>query len=142
MKQSIKDLASYFDSELQKTIPVYVLPNGSLLYKNFLIKQLKNQNWGVFNTKNKDLINQYHLKSCALIAANAYHRRLFNKCSEIKELDRNYWSNHINFLISKNNLKSSSDEKYSILITKLEECDYKSSLYKNKISKLFKNTFV
>lgn len=142
MKKTIKDLASYFDSEFELILPIYVLPNGSLLYKNFVIKQLYNKNWGVFNKQNKDLINQYHLKSCALMAANAYNHRFFNKCNEIKELDRKYWSNHINSLISKNNIKSSNEDNYHILLTKLEECDLKANWYKNKISKLFKNTFV
>jgi hypothetical protein len=107
-----------------------------------LVRQLPNQNWGVYNTSNKDLINQYHLKSCALMAANAYHHRFFSKCSEIKELDNSYWSNYTDFMISKNYIKSSNNEQYPILLTKLEECDYRASLYKNRISKLFKNTFV
>lgn len=141
-KNTIKQLASYFDDELQRKLPIYVLPNGALLYKNFLIKQLPNKNWGIFNTENKDMINQYHMRSCALMAANAYHHRYFNKCSEIKDLDNNYWSNHTDLLISKNYLKSSPDDKYPILLTKLEECDYRASLYKHRISKLFKNTFV
>lgn len=141
-KKTIKELAEYFDKELQMKLPIVLLPNGDLVYKNFLIKKLANNNWGVFNSVNKDLKDQYHLKSCALMAAKAYNHKHFNRCNEIKLLDNNYWSNYSDNLIYKNIIKNTSDEKYPIILTRLEESEFQTCKYKIKISKMFKNTFV
>jgi hypothetical protein len=141
-KKHIKELAYYFDTELQKQLPISLLPNGSLVYKDFLVKELQNGNWGLFNIQTKDLINQYYLKSCALIAAKSYSSRQFKKCFEIKELDNGYWSNYSDTLIFKQNLKSVKEDRYAILETRLEESTHQSTVYKHKIYSLFKLTFV
>ena len=140
-KKTIKELAEYFDQELQVKLPVILLPNGNLVYKNYLIKKLAN-NWGVFNVLSNDLKDQYHLKSCALIAAKAYNNKHFNRCNEIKLLDNNYWSNHSDNLIYKNIIKHISDDKYPIMLTRMEESEFQANQYKIKISKMFKYTFV
>ena len=141
-KKTIRELAQYFDQELQTSLPISILPNGALVYKDYLVKQLPNNNWGVFNIMNKDLKDQFHLKSCALIAAKAYTHRYFYKCNEIKDLDNSYWANYSDFVVYKNIINKSSDEQYPILLTRLEESDYRANKVKNKISKLFKHTFV
>lgn len=140
--KTIKELAQYFDQELQTKLPVTILPNGDLMYKNYLVKQLSNQNWGVFNILNKDLREQYHLKSCALMAAKAYNHRQLDKCSEIKSLDNSYWANHSNVLVYKNIINKIDDDQYPIMLTRLEESDFRANRDKHKISKLFKHTFV
>ena len=141
-KKTIRELAQYFDQELQTKLPITILPNGALVYKDYLVKQLPNNNWGVFNIMNKDLKDQFHLKSCALIAAKAYTHRYFYKCNEIKDLDNSYWANYSDFVVYKNIINKSSDEQYPILLTRLEESDYRANKVKNKISKLFKHPFV
>lgn len=138
----IKELATYFDQELQRKIPITVLPTGGLVYKNFLVKQLTNGNWGVFNIDNKDLINQYYLKSCALMSAKFYNNKQYNSCSEIKELDNGYWSNFCDTLIFTNNIKTVAEDKYLILLTRLEESNYQTDYFKERISVLFKLAFV
>ena len=138
----IKELATYFDQELQRKIPITVLPTGGLVYKNFLVKQLTNGNWGVFNIDNKDLINQYYLKSCALMSAKFYNNKQYNSCSEIKELDNGYWSNFRDTLIFTNNIKTVAEDKYLILLTRLEESNYQTDYFKERISVLFKLAFV
>ena len=141
-KKTIRELAQYFDQELQTSLPISILPNGALVYKDYLVKQLPNNNWGIFNIMNKDLKDQYHLKVCALIAAKAYTHRYFHKCIEIKDLDNNYWANYSDFVVYKNIINKSTDDQYPILLTRLEESDYRANKVKNKISKLFKHTFV
>ena len=140
--KTIKELAYYFDQEFQKRLSVIALPDGGLLYKDFLIKRLPNENWGVYNTNNKDLVNQYYLKSCALLAAKFYSHRQFNQCSEVKILDNGYWSNHTDMLIFKNMLTDVTDDKYHILMTRYDESNTKSVMYRSRISKLFKHTFI
>ena len=141
--KTIKELASYFDKELQTKLPISVLPDGSLVYKNFLVRQLDNENWGVFNIESRDLVNQYYLKSCALVAAKAYNYKHFNKYFEIENLDKKYQTNYHNFLVLKNNIKSVSDsEKYHVMLTRLEESSQQAYYYKQLISRLLRRTFV
>lgn len=142
LKRTIKELANYFDQELHQILPLKVLANGSLIYKNHFVKKLHNNNWGVFNVLSNDLKEQYHLKSCAVMAAKAFNNKNYNRCNELKLLDNNYWSNYNNSLLYKNILPSVSDEKYQIILTKLEESIYQVDTSKNKIYKMFKHTFI
>lgn len=141
-KKTIKELAQYFDQELQTLLPISVLPNGALVYKDYLVKQLPNDNWGVINVSSKELKEKFHLKSCALIAAKAYTHKHFNKGIEIKELDNNYWVNHLDVTLYKNIINKANAEQYPILLTRLEESDYRTNKFKNNIYKLFTQAFV
>lgn len=142
-KTVIKEIASYFDQELQTTLPLSILPDGSLVYKNFLVKQLDNMNWGMYNISSKDLINQYHLKSSALIASKAYNHRHYEKYYEINNLDRKYAMLSNDTAIFKNNIDLVTDtEKYEILLTKLEESTTQFHYYQTLILRLFRQTFI
>ena len=55
--KALKELAGHFDKELQAHLPVTVLPNGVIVYKDFYVKQLSNSNWGLFRITTKELIN-------------------------------------------------------------------------------------
>jgi hypothetical protein len=137
----ISELAKYFDQELQRTLPIVILPNGSLGYHNFLIKKLPSNRWGVFNVKSKELINEYYLKSCALMSAKFYNHYQFNLCHEVKDLDNKYWSHYSDNLVFKMNIENAPDEKYAILEARLSESSHKSAHYQKRISQLFKTTF-
>lgn len=141
-RQKINELAKYFDNELEMYLPVLVLPDGSLFHKNYIIKLLNNKNWGLFNSKNGDLIEQYFMKSCALIAANAYANIDLSKFNLTKQLDSQYWSNYFDISVYEKNIKSEKDyEKYLILLDKLENSIVGAQVYKDKIAKSFKHTF-
>lgn len=137
----ISELAKYFDQELQKTLPIVILPNGALGYHNFLIKKLPDNSWGVYNVKNKDLINKYFLKSCALMAAKFYNHNQFQQCHEIKDLDDKYCMHYINTILFKSNIENAPDERYSILEARLYESQHKAEHFKKRISILFKSSF-
>lgn len=139
----IKEFADYFDQELHATLPVSILPDGSLLYKNLLVKQLDNLYWGLYNTVSKDLINEYFLKSCALIAAKEYYIRQYARYQEVKLLDTKYASASSDTLVFKHNIAIVSDnEKYEILLTRLEESQSISERYKQIILRLFRQSFI
>lgn len=139
----VKEFVDYFDQELQTTLPISVLPDGSLLYKTFLIKQLDNTYWGVFNTTSKDLINEYYLKSCALIAAKEYNFRHYEKYQSIKLLDSKYASANNDATVFKHNIELTTDnEKYHIMLTRLEESTAISQYYQQMILKLFRQSFI
>lgn len=139
----IKEFAGYFDQELQTTLPISVLPDGSLLYNDFLVKQLDNTYWGVYNTLSKDLVNEYFLKSCALIAAKEYNNRHYEKYQSVKLLDSKYASVANDATIFKNNITIETDnEKYHIMLTRLEESIALSRHYKQIILRLFRQSFI
>jgi hypothetical protein len=139
----IKKFAEYFDHELQTTLPISGLPDGSLLYKKFLVKQLDNTYWGVYNIESKDLINEYYLKSCALIAAKEYNHRHYEKYHSVKLLDSKYASVANDAIVFKNNISLvTDDEKYHIMLTRLEESNALSNQYQQMILKLFRQSFI
>lgn len=139
----IKEFADYFDQELQTTLPISVLPDGSLLYKNLLVKQLDNTYWGVYNITSKDLINEYFLKSCALLAAKEYNQRQYEKYHSVKLLDSKYASATNDVTVFKNNISLvTDDEKYQIMLTRLEESNTLSHQYQQLILKLFRQSFI
>jgi hypothetical protein len=139
----IKEFAKYFDQELQTTLPISVLPDGSLLYKDFLIKQLDNTYWGVYNTVSKDLINEYFLKSCALIAAKEYNNRHYEKYQSVKLLDNKYASVSTDTIFFKHNIELVADnDKYQIMLTRLEESITLSQCYQKMILRLFRQSFI
>lgn len=139
----IKELAQQFESEINSSLPVAVLSNGNMIYKDYLVKQLANGNWGIINIKNKDLVEQYFLKTCALMAAKAYSSINMTKFVEIKELDNKYWANYSDSVIYKTNIKTAKEyERYLVLLTKLEESNRKTRFYKDEISRMFKWSFV
>ena len=139
----IKEFAEYFDQELQATLPISILPNGSLAYNDLLVKQLDNGGWGVYNMISKDLINEYFLKSCALVAAKEYYHRQYAKYHNVKLLDNKYASATTNATVLKNNIELVTDtEKYHILLTRLDESQNISQYYQKLILRLFRQTFI
>jgi hypothetical protein len=139
----IKEFASYFDQELQTTLPISVLPDGSLFYKDFLVKQLDNTYWGVYNIISRELINEYFLKSCALMAAKEYNYRHYEKYQAVKLLDSKYASATNDANVFKHNIGLvTDDEKYEIMLTRLEESSTLSQQYQRMILKLFRQSFI
>lgn len=142
-KKTIKELAGHFDKELQAHLPVTVLSNGTIVYKDYYVKQLKSGNWGLFRIHTKDIIEQYFLKSCALMAAKAYSVTNLDRFFEVKRLDTRYWANYSDSIIFKNNLKLAKDfEKYQVLLNRYEHSDFQARDYKQQISRMFRWSFV
>ena len=139
----IKEFANYFDQELQTTLPISVLPNGSLLYKDYLVKQLDNTYWGVYNITSKELINEYFLKSCALIAAKEYNSRHYEKYQSVKLLDSKYAAVTNDATVFRHNIELVADnDRYHILLTRLEESSTLSQYYQQLILRLFRQSFI
>lgn len=141
-KLPIKELAEQFSHELDTKLPVHVMPNGDIVYKNYVVRKMTSENWGVFNLQNKDLVDQFFLKTCALMAAKAYNHTRVEKYFEIKRLDNKYWANYSDSLIYKKNIKNAKDfDRYLVLLNKLEESEAKVKYYKEEISRTFKWSF-
>jgi len=141
--KTIKELANFFDNDLSASMPLTVLPNGSVAYKDYLVKSVSNGNWGVYNKNNKDLIQEFYLKSCAVMAAKAYHHVQLEKFFEIKRLDTRYWACYSDTQVYRKNIKTAKEfDRYMILLNKLEESDEQTKHYKEEISRMFKWSFV
>ena len=139
----VKELASQFEAEMNNTLPINVRNDGSIVYKDYFIKSKKNGNWGLYDLRTKDSIDEYFLKSCALMAAKAYNATNLEKYQEIKRLDTQYWANYSDSAVFRNSLKKAKDfERYLILLNRLEYSEAQSEYFKEEISRMFKWTFV
>ena len=136
-------MAQQFEQELNKSLPIAIQPDGSVVYKTFYIKQQANGNWGVHHIKTHDLVEQYFLRSCALMAAKAYDKVNIERFIEIKRLDNRYWAHHADYEIFKTNIKKAKDfNRYLILLNKLEHSETQLKHYREEISRMFKGSFV
>ena len=77
------------------------------------------------------------------MAARAYDRNDLNKMFEIERLDNDYKNNHTESLIYTNNIKKAKDfGRFMVLLNKLEYSQERTEYFKDKISKMFKWSFV
>ena len=142
-RSKVRALAEQFKEELDRNLPITVLPNGSISYEDFIVKQTKAGNWSVYNFKHDQHVGEFFLKTCALMAAKAYNEIKLEKLQEIKRLDTQYWANHIYSQVFKYNMKLTKDyERYQILLTRFETSSFKEQHFKQEISKMFKWSFV
>jgi hypothetical protein len=139
----IKELASQFEAELNKSMPVTVRNDGSLLYKNFVIKQNNNNNWAIYHAGSNDSVDEFYLKTCALMAAKAYLSTNLNRYFEIKRLDNKYWASYSDNQVYRKNIKTAKDaDRFMILLNKLEDSEAQTTHFKEAISRMFKWSFV
>jgi hypothetical protein len=138
----IKELAQQFEEEVKQTIPLSIQPDGSVVYKNYVIRQTDKEDWALYHVNNKTLIETYHLKSCALMAAKAYECTNLNKFFEIKQIDSKYWASFSDNRIYQKNIKKVKDfDRYLILLNKLEDSKCRVEQFKEQISRMFKWSF-
>lgn len=139
----IKELATHFEEDLKKTLPISIQPNGSIVYKNYLIKTNKQGNWDIHKPGVLDPIGTFYLKTSALMAAKFYDRNDLNNMFEVERLDTDYRNNHTDSLVYANNIKKAKDfGRFMVLLNKLEYSQERTEHFKDKISKMFKWSFV
>jgi len=139
----IKDLAGQLEQDLNKTLPLAIQPDGSVVYKKYAVKKNKRDNWDLTYLSNNTVIDEYYLKSCALMSARAYDRVNLNKFIEIKRLDSQYWASYSDTQVYQKNIKTAKDfTRYMILLNKLEYSKERADRFQLQISTMFKWTFV
>lgn len=142
LKNVIQDLAEDFTSEFNSKIPIKTFSNGDIVYKDYLIKQDKKLYWSVFYIPNKELLHDFFLKSCALMAAKEYDALRFQNYQRLIHLDNRYQSHYSDSVVYKHNVKKITDyDQLSILLTKLEESQVRAKEYQHQISIMFKVSF-
>ena len=100
----VKELAADLEADLNRSMPLSIQPDGSVVYKDYVVRLMKNENWGVYSIHSKDLIAQFFLKSCALLAAKAYNHNHIQQFKDIKQLDTRYWTNYTEHLVHSKNI--------------------------------------
>lgn len=139
----IKELASHFEEDFKSSLPVSIRKDGSMVYKDYHIKQDPSKNWAVYYINSGDLISTFFLKTCALMAAKAYWRVDIAKFHNIKELDGRYYASHLETQVCQHAMKKTVDyDRYQILLNKLELNQDKAAKFKDEISRTFKWSFV
>jgi hypothetical protein len=142
-KHKVSELAEQFQEELDRKLPVTVLPNGGIVYKNYLIKQSDTKRWDLYDYRNGTLIESFFLKTCALMAAKAYYSTHLERLVEVKRIDSGYWASYTDRLVFQHNIKTAKEfERYLILLNRLEESQLREQQYKAQISRMFKWSFV
>lgn len=140
-KKQAQKLESFLDEELRKNIPVLVLPDKTIVYKKFKIKQDKNDMWGLFHI-NGDNIDTFRLKSSALLAAKYYGADNFNNYNEVKILDSMYSNSASDSVFFRQRYHESKDtEKKELYLCRWDLTKARSEYYKKEISSMFSRVF-
>ena len=139
-KTQAEKLANLLEEEL-KNIPLVVISDKLIAYKNFKIKQDKKGFWILIDPQG-DVIDKFRIKTTASLAAKFYDRTNLKKFNEVKILDSQYWHNRIDSEIFEYKYKTTKDfDKKDYFISRWELAKSRSTHYKNEISSLFKANF-
>jgi len=143
-KPDIEKLTDSFDISFKNIMPIVPLPDGSVTYKDYIIKEGKGKLWYIYTKRTgPDSHGEFNLKSCAIVAAKALSKMQLERFNEIKMMDSKYWSHYSTTLVCQHNLNKTKDyEHYLIMLNKLEHSKHMADLYKEQISRLFRWSFV
>ena len=141
IKRQAKQLESFLEDEFKKTIPILVLPDKSLVYKRYKIKQNKIGNW-VLSYIDGDSIAEFKIKTTATLAAKFYDQTNFKRYNEVQKLDSDYWNNSNDAVFFKYRYEHATDiEKRDIFMWRWEQADHRAKRHKETISSMFKSNF-
>lgn len=139
----IKDLAKDLDADYANLMQLTKIDENTIAYKDYVVKKTQQGNWAIFKYPSKNLVEQFYLKTCAIMAAKAHSQVNLQKFQEIKRLDNLYWSNYSNVVIFQTKLKTAKDlDRYLILLNRLEESKIRKTHYQTEISQMFTWSFV
>jgi hypothetical protein len=140
-KKQAEKLENYLDAEFKLKMPVAVMPDGSLVYKEFKVKQNKQRSWTLSRIKGF-AIDSFNLKACALIAARYYSINDISKYNEIKLLDTLYNKNATDAVIFRHNYEKTKDPvTRDTSLWRWEICNQNAKYAKSQITTKFKILF-
>lgn len=143
IKKAASKLAKLYEEE-KNNLPLVPLSNGSVAYKDYVIKQNNQGYWCVYKSigKRLDYVDQFNLKSSACMAARHYDRSNIMGANEIRNLDYGYWNNHMDSEIFKFRFKNTKDiDRRDIFLWRWQLTDQRAKFYKNKITMAFSHAF-
>ena len=140
-KQQAKQLEIFLEEEFKKKIPLVILPDKSIVYKRYKIKQDDRGFWTI-TLGTGDVIDQFRIKTTATLAAKFYDQTNFNRYNEIKSLDTQYWNNSNDASFFKYRYEHAKDiDKRDIYMWRWEQAEHRAKRYKEQISSMFKTNF-
>lgn len=107
-KRQAEKLENYLSEEFKKKLPIAVLPNGALVYENFIVKKTKNNQWALYQARGFK-IDTFNLKACALMAAKYYSKNRLTDYNEVVNLDQFYQRNATDADIFKHRYDTTKD---------------------------------
>lgn len=140
-KKQAERLESYLTDEFKKQLPVAILPNGALAYKNFVIKKTKQNQWALYQNRGNKL-DTFNLKACALMAAKLYGGNNLTAYNEIVGLDQTYQRNATDSEIFKYRAATSKDnDKKDLALWRWEITTARARDAKEQIARKFRYMF-
>jgi hypothetical protein len=140
-KRHAEKLETYLEDEFKRKLPILVLPDKSVVYKNFKIKQDKQGRWNLFKIGGFK-IDTFNLKACALMCAKYYSVNSLGAFNEIKNLDINYEQNAVDASIFKYRYQTVKDiDRRDLAMWRWEITDARAKVAKTEIASKFKSMF-
>lgn len=140
-KKQAEKLERLLEEEFQGKTPIVVLPDKSLVYKKYKIKQNSQQIYELRHISG-DIIETFKLKVTAILAAKFYSTTRFDRFKEIKNLDTGYWTNSIDSVIFKIKLGQTKDNiKKNIFLSRYQLTLHRADNYKQQITRMFRYNF-
>jgi hypothetical protein len=136
-------LKEFIEEEFKNSLPITILPDNSVVYKKYRIKQNKRGDFSLhYAGLDNKAIDRFNLKVCALVAAKRHDQCRLDAYNTIKDLDRKYWNNYADAKYFQHIIKTTKDtEKQDILTSRLQESTELAKLYKQEITALFRMSF-
>lgn len=143
VKKYSKKLEKFY-KEVKPELPLAVLPNGSIGYKNYVVKQKKDGAWELLLKYGNrfHLVETFNLKSCALLSAKQHDINNLQQLIEYKQLDNLYWNAHTDSVYFKYFYNKTTDPvKKDVMLWRQEITTQRAIFYKQKISQAFTCAF-
>jgi hypothetical protein len=140
-KRHAQKLETYLEDEFKRNLPILTLPDKSVVYKNFKIKQDKQGRWNLHKIGGFK-IDSFNLKACALMGAKYYSVNSLSAYNEIKNLDINYQLNAVDASIFKYRYQTVKDiDRRDLALWRWEITDARAKIAKTEIASKFKSMF-
>jgi hypothetical protein len=141
LKHQSKKLEVLFEKEVKQELPVALLPDGSMIFKDFKIKQNKKKTWDITRV-NGFQIDTFNLKACALMAAKLYSINRLVTYNEVKLLDQQYQNNTNDSEIFKHRYTTTADSsKKDLFLWRWEITKNRAKYAKQQITSKFRSMF-
>jgi len=136
--KTIKKITIDFNNIIE-SIDIKKLPNGDIIYKNYLI----NKNNEIIDINDKEVIDNLYLSTSSLLVCKFHSTKNYKRLSEIKLYDNLYSLHFNNYNFIKSRIKDIKNyEQYQISLTKMEYSEIKYKIYQKKIIELFNIFFL
>jgi hypothetical protein len=120
-KPNVQKIAESFEADFNKTMQLVPLPDGSIVYKDYVVKENKQGRWVITRKTAIGIQGEFNLKSCALIGAKSLSRVQLDAYNEIKMLDTRYTNSYNRVQVCRKIIAGIKDfDHYMIMLNKLE----------------------